>query len=153
MQLKHKLRIFNITTLAKYVLAEIQEIILHIIFLVKKIRIPRIGCVACLNANHLIWKREKTLLLIIAAIPKSNPSLQTSNEINASLQKLLMGNNIFTLYFTPTTQTKSKKAITWPKFCGWLPISKLTCILQWYILLQTFNKINASLQKLLSGNQ
>ena len=46
-----------------------------------------------------------------------------------------------------------KKTITWSKFCEWLPISNLTCILQWYILLQIFNRINASLQKLLSGNQ
>ena len=35
--------------------------------------------------------------------------LQTSNEINASLQKLLRGNNIFTLYIIPTTKSKSKK--------------------------------------------
>ena len=33
-----------------------------------------------------------------------------------------------------------KRAITLPKFCRWLLISNLTCILQWYILLQTFNK-------------
>ena len=46
-----------------------------------------------------------------------------------------------------------KRTIPRPKLCGWLPISHLTCILQWYILLQTFNEINASLQKLLSGNQ
>ena len=63
------------------------------------------------------WKGEgaggrgggETLVLKIAPIPKGNPSLQTSNEINASLQKLLRGNNIFTLYFTPTTKTKSIK--------------------------------------------
>ena len=54
-------------------------------------------------------KEKKTLVLILAPIPKGNPSLQTSNEINASLQNLLRGNNIFTLYFTPTTKTKSKK--------------------------------------------
>ena len=106
-----------------------------------------------LSANHLIWKRKKTLGLIIAPIPKGNTSLQTSNEINASLQKLLRGNNIFTLYCTPTTKTKSKRAITWPTFCGWLQMSNLTCILHWYICLQTFNKIHVSLQKLLSGNQ
>ena len=69
------------------------------------------------------------------------------NEINASLHQLFRGNNIFTLYFTPI----KKRAIIWPKFCGWLPILMLTCILQWYILLQAFNKINASLQKLLIG--
>ena len=45
----------------------------------------------------------------MAPTPKGNPSLQTSNEINASLQKLLRGNNIFTLYFTSTTKTKWKK--------------------------------------------
>ena len=77
--------------------------------------------------------------------------LQTSNEINPPLQKLLSGNNIFTLYFTPTTKTKlTKQAITWPKFCRWLPIWNLTCILQWYILLQTTNELNTSFQKLLS---
>ena len=35
---------------------------------------------------------------------------------------------------------KKKKAITQPKFGGWLPISNLTCILQWYKLLQTLNE-------------
>ena len=60
-------------------------------------------------ANHIIWKRKKPLVLIITPILKGNRSLQTSNEINASLQKLLRENNIFTLYFTPTTKTKSKK--------------------------------------------
>ena len=35
--------------------------------------------------------------------------LQTSNEINASLQKLSRGNNIFTLNFTLTTKKKQKK--------------------------------------------
>ena len=30
-----------------------------------------------------------------------------------------------------------KRAITQPKFWGWLPILNLTCILQWYTLLQT----------------
>ena len=35
--------------------------------------------------------------------------LQTLNEINASLQKLLRGTNIFKLHFNPTTKTKSKK--------------------------------------------
>ena len=35
--------------------------------------------------------------------------LQTLNEINVSLQKLSSGNSIFTLYFTQTTKTKSKK--------------------------------------------
>ena len=31
-------------------------------------------------------------------------------------------------------------------------ISNLTCILKWYIILQSLNEINASLQKLLRGN-
>ena len=45
-------------------------------------------------------------------LPKSNLTfvlwytiLQMSNEINPSLQKLLSGNNIFILYFTPITKT------------------------------------------------
>ena len=46
-----------------------------------------------------------------------------------------------------------KRAITQPKFGRWLPISNLTCILQWYKVLQILNEINASLQKLLSGNK
>ena len=53
---------------------------------------------------------------------------------------------------TPT-KTKSKKGHTLPKFGRWLPISNLTCILQWYKVLQSFNEINASLQKFLSGNE
>ena len=48
--------------------------------------------------------------------------------INASLQKLLIRNNSNT-----PTKTKSARAITQPKFCGQLQISKLTCILQCYI--------------------
>ena len=32
-----------------------------------------------------------------------------------------------------STKTKSKKGHNSPKFCGWLLISNLTCILQWYI--------------------
>ena len=73
-------------------------------------RIPRTGCVGCFKRQPFDMKKEKkTLVLIIAPIPKGNPSLQTSNEISASLQKLLRGNNIVTLYFTPTTKTKSKK--------------------------------------------
>ena len=119
--------------------------------------------------------------------------------------KCIDGKNNFTLYFTPTTKTKSKnghnlaeilrmitniepalhftmiyssanfqlnqcipakvieripvsthqhklsrkRAIIRPKFCGWLLISYLTCTLQWYILLQTFNTINASLPKII----
>ena len=54
-------------------------------------------------------KKKKTLVLITADIPRGNPLLQTSNEINASLQKLLRGYNIFTLYFTPTTNTVGKE--------------------------------------------
>ena len=56
----------------------------------------------------------------------------------------------------PITQQQKlsrKRAITPPIFGGWLPISNLTCILQWYKLLQTLNEINASLQKLLSRNE
>ena len=51
------------------------------------------------------------------------------------------------------TKTKSKKGYNSAKIWEWLPILNLTCILQWYILLQTFNKINTSLQMLLSRNQ
>ena len=32
-------------------------------------------------------------------------------------------------------------------------MSNLACILQWYKVLQSLNEINASLQKLLSGNK
>ena len=70
----------------------------------------------CLLKAPTIWyekikkeKKTKKLVLIITPIPKGNPSLQTLNEINASLQKLLRGNNIFTLYFTRTTKTRLKK--------------------------------------------
>ena len=63
-----------------------------------------------LKAPTILYEKgKKTMVFIITSIPKGNPSLQTLNEINASLQKLLRGNNIFTLYFTPTTITKSKK--------------------------------------------
>ena len=107
----------------------------------------------CLLKEPTIWyeKGKKLLVLIITPIPEGNISLQTSSEIDASLQKLLGGNNTFTLYFTQQQKLSWKRAITWPKFCRWLLILNLTCILQWYIPLQTFNKINASLQKLLSG--
>ena len=71
--------------------------------------------------------------------------LQGLNEINASLQKLLSGNL--------QKQLSRKRAITQPKFYGWLPISKLTCILQWYKILQNLNEINTSLQKLLNGDE
>ena len=72
-------------------------------------RISKIGCVACLKRQPFDMKKgKKTLVLIIAPIPKDNPSLQTLNEINASLHKLLRANNSFTLYFTLTTKTKSK---------------------------------------------
>ena len=46
-----------------------------------------------------------------------------------------------------------KRTLTYPKLCAWLRISKLNCILQRYIFLQTSNKINASLQKLKTGHQ
>ena len=49
---------------------------------------------------------------------------------------------------TQQQKLSTKRAITQPKFDGWLPISNLTCILQWYKLLQTLNKINAFLQKI-----
>ena len=40
-------------------------------------------------------------------------------------------------YILPQQQKLCRKrAVTWPKFWIWLPISNLTCILQWYILLQ-----------------
>ena len=95
----------------------------------------------------------KTLVLIIAPIPKGNPSLQTSNEINASLQKLLRGNNIFTLYFTPKTKTKLKKGHNLAKILQMITNIELDLYFTMIYLLQTFNKTNASLQKLLSGNQ
>ena len=74
-------------------------------------RIPKIGCIACLKHQPFDMKKggKKTLVLIIAPIPKDNPLLQISNEINASLHTLLRENNSFTLYFTLTTKTKSKK--------------------------------------------
>ena len=70
--------------------------------------------------------------------------------MHAAFQKLLRGNNIFTLNFTPTTKKGHNlaKLLLW-----WLPISNLTYILQWYILLQTSKEITALLQKLLSRNQ
>ena len=55
---------------------------------------------------------------------KMIPHLQTLNEINASLQKLLRGNNIFTLYFTPTTKTKSKKGYILAKILRMVAIFK-----------------------------
>ena len=71
--------------------------------------------------------------------------LQTFNKINASLQKLLSGNQY--QHTKKKEKLSRKRPITQPKFCGWWLISSLTCILHWYILLQTsFNKINASLQ-------
>ena len=45
-----------------------------------------------------------------------------------------------------------EKAISRPKFCGWLPLSNLTSNLQWYTLLQLLDEINVSLQRLLGGN-
>ena len=53
----------------------------------------------------------------------------------------------------PTTKTKSKKGHNSAKILRMITNINLTCILQWYILLQTVNEINASLQKLLSENQ
>ena len=71
--------------------------------------------------------------------------LQSLNEINASLQKLFSGNE--------QQKLSRKMVITQPKFGGWLLISNLTCILQWNKVLQSLNEINASLQKLFSGNE
>ena len=70
------------------------------------------------------------------------------NKINVSLQNYWAEANINT-----PTKTKSKKGHNSAKMLRMITISNLTCILQYYILLQTFNKINASLQKLLIGNQ
>ena len=54
---------------------------------------------------------------------------------------------------TPT-KTKSKKGHNSAKLWRILPMSNLTCIfLQRYEVLQNLNEINASLQKLLSGNE
>ena len=64
------------------------------------------------------------------------------------------GETISLPYILPQQQKLGqKRAVTWPKFCKWLPVSNLTCILQWYKLLQTPNEINTSLQKLLSRNR
>ena len=71
--------------------------------------------------------------------------LQSLNEINASLQKLLSGNE--------RQKLSRKRDITQPKFGGWLSISNLACILQWYKVLLSLNEISASLQTLLSGNE
>ena len=75
--------------------------------------------------------------------------LQPFNKIKASLQKLLTENQ----YQDTNKKRSRKRAITQPKFGRWLPISNLTCILQWYKVLQSLNEINVSLQKLLSGNE
>ena len=48
---------------------------------------------------------------------------------------------------TQQQKLSPNRAIAQPKFGGWLPISNLICILQWYKLLQTLNEINAALQK------
>ena len=56
-------------------------------------------------------------------------------------------------YRTQQQNLSRKRAITQPKFGGWLPISNLTCSLQWCIFRQTSNEINASLQRLSNGNQ
>ena len=82
--------------------------------------------------------------------------LQTSTEINESPQKLLSGNQYQHKNKNLSTQQQKlsqKRDITQQKCCGWLPISNLTCILQWYSLLQTSDEINASLQNLLNRNQ
>ena len=50
-------------------------------------------------------------------------------------------------------KNKSKKGHSSANFGGWLSISNFTCILRWYNVLQSLNEINASLQKLLSGNE
>ena len=58
-----------------------------------------------------------------------------------------------TIINTPT-KTKSKKGHNSAKILPMITNIELDLyILQWYIFLQTFNKINASLQKLLIGNQ
>ena len=74
--------------------------------------------------------------------------LQTFNNINTSLQKLL-----WKPISTHQQKLSQKKAITQPKFCGWLPISNLTSVLRWYKILQSLNEINASLQNLLRGKE
>ena len=87
----------------------------------------------------IIWYEEgkkKTLVLLITPIPKGNPSLQTSNEINVSLQTY--SGKTITLYFTPTTKTKSKKGHnnqnfvndyqywTWPVYYNDISFCKLS---------------------------
>ena len=67
--------------------------------------------------------------------------------------------HLFETYWTETNilaqqqKLSQNKAIIQPKFDRWLPISSLTCILQWYKLFQTWNEIYESLQKLLSRNK
>ena len=74
-------------------------------------RIPRIGCVACLKRQPFDMKKEKNTGPYNCSYPLRQ-SLTTNFEwkqCKKSLQKLLRGNNIFTLNFTPTTKTKLKK--------------------------------------------
>ena len=74
------------------------------------IRIPRTGCVACLKPQPFDMKKEeKNTGPYNHSYTKGNPSLQTLNEINASLQKLLRGNNVFLLKQEKLSQ---KRAIT-----------------------------------------
>ena len=56
------------------------------------------------------------------------------------------------MYVTQQQKLSRKRIITQLNFCGWLPISNLTCISQWYTLMRTSDKINAPLQNLLNGN-
>ena len=74
--------------------------------------------------------------------------LQTVDKINASLQKLLSGNQ-----YQHTNKTKSKKGLNSATILWMITNIELDLYFTRYILLQAFNKINASLQKLLIGNQ
>ena len=104
-----------------------------------------------LSSNHLKWKKKKKHCVcpnnhsyLLTGILLWYILLQTSNESMHPCKSYWMETNIL----TQQQKLSPKRAITQPKFGGQLPISNLTCILQWYKLLQTLNKINASLQKL-----
>ena len=71
--------------------------------------------------------------------------LQTVNKINAALQKLLIGNK----YQHAKKKTKSRKGHNSAKI--WRMITNFEFDL-YFTVLQMLNEINASLQKLLSGN-
>ena len=94
-------------------------------------RIPRIGCIACLKRQSFDMKKGKKHWSL-----KSLLSLKATRHYKLRLKsmhpfKSYWGETISLPRILPQQQKLSlKRAITWPKFCGWLPISNLTCILQ-----------------------